>query len=113
MCLCVFVCVCVCLCVFVCVCLCVCVCVSWLERSCDTETYQYGKKFRKVCCSVLQCVAVCCSVLQCVAVFACHGWSDPVTQKPISMERNLEKKSIKQIDGYQKRPKISGSLAGK
>jgi len=28
-------------------------------------------RIRKVCCSVLQCVAVCCSVLQCVAV--CFG----------------------------------------
>jgi len=37
-------------------------------------------------------------VCVCVCVFACHGWSAHVTQKPICMERTLEKKPIKQID---------------
>jgi len=30
-------------------------------------------RWRPVCCSVLQCVAVCCSVLQCVAVLTQVG----------------------------------------
>ena len=42
-----------------------------LRVSAATISQQWEREFvltRKVCCSVLQCVAVCCSKLQCVAV---------------------------------------------
>ena len=66
------------MCVYVCVCMCVCVrarCGATCQqgvRVCVIEGREGLRRKRalryKLCCSVLECVAVCCSVLQCVAV---------------------------------------------